>query len=156
MKLNMGEEPVIQFKGGNGKLELYKNFVRLDSGTFSGFLFKGLKGQKDIYFNKIGSIQIKKPGMTRGYIQFSLLGGNESRGGVIAAVKDENTIIFSNLDSKRQYELALKVKEYIEKRIVNQEIRISSSDEIEKLHALMKKGIITKEEFEKKKSNLLE
>ena len=153
----MNEEPIIQFKGGNGKLELYENFVRINSGTFLGFVFKGLKGQKDIYFSKVGSIQIKKPGFTRGYIQFSILGGNESTGGVVSAISDENTIIFGTLGgSTKQYELALKVKEYIEKRIEPNNSNYSSSDEIEKLHSLMKKGILTREEFEDKKAKLLD
>lgn len=28
-------------------------------------------------------------------IQFTLLGGNESRGGILAATKDENTVMFT-------------------------------------------------------------
>src|SRR3989338_5336414 len=64
-------KPLIAFKGTNGKIELYNSYVRLDRGTMFGFLYQGLKGQKDIYFDKITSVQIKKPGFTTGYIQFS-------------------------------------------------------------------------------------
>ncbi|BDP60172.1 hypothetical protein EfmJHP38_11100 [Enterococcus faecium] len=48
--------------------------------------------------------------MSNGYIQFTLLGGNESRGGILAATKDENTVMFTkkywnemeNLDSSKK------------------------------------------------------
>lgn len=54
-----------------------------------GFLLQGLKGKKDIYFHNITSIQIKKQGLTVGYLQFSLPGGNESKRGVFASANDE-------------------------------------------------------------------
>ena len=62
-------EPIVSFKGRNGRLELYEDYVRIDRGTVMGFLLQGLKGQKDIYFDSITSIQVKKPGMRVGFIQ---------------------------------------------------------------------------------------
>jgi len=149
----MGEKPKIQFKGRNGKIELYEDFVRLDRSTFMGFVTQGLKGQKDIYFHNITAIQIKKPGLTVGYLQFSIPGGNESKKGVFASIKEENTISFGG---KEKYEKALKIKKYIEKKIKPKNTSsLSSADEIEKLHSLMKKGILSKKEFEEKKKKLL-
>jgi hypothetical protein len=148
------EEPIISFKGRNGKIELYKDFVRFDRGTVMGFLMQGLKGKKDIYFHNITSIQIKKPGFTVGYMQFSIPGGNESQRGVFNSLDDENTISFAN---KKDYEKALKIKEYIDKKTKSKNSNSSSSaDEIEKLHSLFQKGIITKKEFEEKKKKLLD
>ena len=152
--IRMDEEPIISFKGRNGKIELHKTFLRLDRGTMMGFLMQGLKGKKDIYFRSISSIQIKKPGLSVGYLQLSISGGHESRKGLFASVKDENTITF---DGREKYEKALKIKEYIENKIVSgNPDSTSSADEIEKLHSLMKKKIITKEEFEIKKKKLLD
>lgn len=149
----MEDKPIIEFKGRNGRIELYSNFVRIDRGTVMGFLTQGLKGKKDIYFKNITSIQIKKPGLSVGYLQFSIPGGNESKRGVFASIKDENTISF---DGREKYEKALKIKEYIEKKIISSSSNFSSdADEIEKLHSLMEKGIITKKEFEQKKKKLL-
>ena len=148
------EEPIISFKGRNGKIELYKDFVRLDRSTIMGFLMQGLKGKKDIYFHNITSTQIKKPGLTVGYLQFSIPGGNESKRGVFASISDENTISFNG---KEKYEKALKIKEYIEKKIKSKNTGlVSSADEIEKLHSLTEKGILTKKEFEEKKKKLLD
>jgi len=145
--------PIIEFKGRNGKIELYSNFVRLNRKTTMGFLIQGLKGEKDIYFRSITSIQIKKPGLVVGYLQFSIPGGNESRKGVFDSLSDENTISFAN---NGEYIKALEIKKYIEEKINsgNSEVR-SDADEIEKLYSLMEKGIITKEEFEGRKKELL-
>lgn len=155
METQQSETPLISFKGRNGRVELYENFIRLDRGTAWGFLTQGLKGRKDIYFHNITSIQIKKPGFTVGYLQISLPGGNESKGGVFSSVKDENTITFS----QNKYEEALKIKEYIEKKIMAKNSgetgQASLADEIEKLHLLKERGILTQEEFEEKKKNLL-
>ena len=118
-----------------------------------GFLDHDLKGKKDIFLKDITSIQIKKPGLTVGYIQFSLPRGIESTGGVFDVVKDENTLTFHG---KNKYESVLKIKEYIEKKSVSSESSGSDfTDEIEKLHHLMEKGIITQEEFTHKKKKLL-
>ena len=151
----MEEKLIIQFKGRNGRVELYKDFVRFDRGTFMGFLSQGLKGKKDIFFHNITSIQIKKPGFTVGYLQFSIPGGNESQRGAFNSLNDENTISFFGND---EYEKALKIKEYIENKIKSKNSSSSSSvaDEIEKLHTLMEKGVLTKKEFEEKKKRLLE
>jgi len=145
-------ESIISFKGRNGKVELYKDFLRLDRNTAMGFLNQGFKGQKDIYFKNITAIQIKEPGFSVGYLQFSILGGNESRGGIFAAVKDENTICFNGND---KYKQALKIKEYIEKKqqAGNQVFDVSSK--IEKMYLLFEKGILTKDEFEKEKKKIL-
>lgn len=153
-KTKDSSEPIISFKGRNGKIELYKDFVRLDRGTALGFLMQGLKGKKDIYFHNITSIQIKKPGLSVGYLQFSIPGGNESRRGMFNSLNDENTISF---DGKEKYEKALKIKEYIEKKIKSKNSGSSSTaDELEKLHSLMEKGVISKKEFEAKKKQLLD
>ena len=155
METQQSEKPLISFKGRNGRVELYENFIRLDRGTAWGFLTQGLKGKKDIYFHNITSIQIKKPGFTVGYLQVSLPGGNESKGGVFASVKDENTVTFT----QNKYEEALKIKEYVEQKIMAINSRVtgqaSMADEIEKMHLLKEKGILTQKEFEEKKRNLL-
>jgi hypothetical protein len=147
-------KPIIEFRGRNGEFQLYPKFLRINRGTAMGFLMQGLKGQKDIYFDKITSIQVKKPGFLIGYIQFSIGGGNESRQGVFDANKDENTVSFGSLEL---YEKALKAKEYIEKQMhaKSGNTPLSDAEEIEKLYNLMKKGVLTKEEFEHKKKELL-
>ena len=148
-------DPIVSLKGRNGKLELYEDYVRIDRGTAMGFLLQGLKGQKDIYIDSITSIQVKKPGLMVGYIQFSLAGGIESRRGAFNANKDENTVTFSGKD---RYDEALQVKAYIENRRRKESAhqdRGSLADELSKLVALKDEGAITSEEYESLKRKLL-
>ena len=116
----------------------------------------GLKGDKTISFRNISAIQLKKPGLTNGYIQFTILGGMESRAGIFAATKDENTVMFS----RKYYTDMLNLKKFIEyqqKSIFDNtsSVQISPADEVLKLKDLLDKNIITLEEFELKKKELL-
>lgn len=94
--------------------------------------------------------------MSNGYIQFTLLGGNESRGGILAATKDENTVMFT----KKYWNEMENLKKYIEKQQSildnnSKETQISSADEIKKYKELLDEGIINQEEFDFKKKNCL-
>lgn len=116
----------------------------------------GLKGDKTISFRNISAIQLKKPGLTNGYIQFTILGGRESRAGIFAATKDENTVMFS----RKYYTDMLNLKKFIEHQQNSifdntSSVQISPADEVLKLKDLLDKNIITLEEFELKKKELL-
>ncbi len=151
----MDVEPIISLNGWNGKIELFSNFIRINRDTFGGFLYQDLNRKKDIFFNDIVSIQIKKSGLNVGYLQILMPGMNENVGGILDVARDDYTIVFTG---NSNYELALKIKEYIEENKQRKEYSsfIGSADEIGKLHSLMVKGIITKEEFDRKKGKLLE
>ncbi len=58
------------------------------------------------------AIQFKKSAMTNGYLQFTVPGGNESRGGVFSAASDEPTFMFAG-----QNELAESIRGFIEARM---------------------------------------
>lgn len=121
---------------------------------------QGLKGEKSIPFSSISAVQLKKPGITSGYIQFSILGGNESKGGVTAAVKDENSVMIAGQD---EYDAMLELKSYIEKKILerntpqqaSQENSKSPVEQVKELKELLDMEIITQEEFDLKKKELL-
>ncbi len=117
---------------------------------------------KSIPIRNITSVEVKKPGGTVGFIQFSIAGGaarNSSftwTGGAFDAVMDENSIVFTDQSA---YQIALKIKKYVE---TYQETSssagspLSAADEIVKLKALMDQGIITPEEFAIKKRRFIE
>jgi hypothetical protein len=63
-------------------------------------LMNGGNWTKRIPFTSLTAVQFKPAGMMGGYLQFSVQGGNEPRGGVLAAAADENSITFSK---KEQY-----------------------------------------------------
>lgn len=149
-------KPVYSMKGVGGLLEVYEDRVNITPKGVLGFLNKGLKGTKSIPFFSITGVQFKKSGMTSGYIQFTMPGGNESRGGVLAATRDENTFMFA-----RQNELAIEIKDYIENRI--QELHrpqasspaFSITDELQKLVDMKTNGILSDDEFEAAKRRII-
>lgn len=140
----------------NGKFNvtIHDNFLTVEPHGFTNAVNKGLIGQKTYDLNNVSGVQYKKPGFTTGYLQIVLIGGRDARNGVTGAVKDENSITFT----KKEDHLILEIKEYIEKYIHEHSSGSSASsnlDEIKKLKDLLDIGAITKEEFEAKKTQLL-
>lgn len=142
-------------------LEVFEDKVTITPTGVLGVLTKGLKGTKTIPFFSITAIQFKSAGFTSGYIQFTIAGGNESRGGVFDAAGDENTFMFSGSGSNNQ--IAEIIKNYIETRI--QELRSPKpapsgnsggiADEIRKLADLKAQGVLSDAEFQAAKAKLL-
>jgi len=133
-------------------------------------LFGGKKREKTIPIRNITSVEVKKPGIvTAGFIQLSIAGGHARdssfslTGGALAARTDENSVTFLGKD---RYAEALEVKSYVEEWSTRHEQQlvtsapasvapVSVADEILKLKALADEGILTAEEFEVQKKELL-
>jgi len=147
--------PELCAKGVNGQIELYSNKVCIRRKGVLGFLTQGLKGDKNIMISTITSIQFKKAGMlTNGYIQFAFMGGQEAKGGIFQGTQDENTVMFN----KKQQSSFEQIRDEVEERIETGSIPISTSsdaDELAKLADLRDNGILTEEEFQHKKKQML-
>jgi hypothetical protein len=142
-------------KGVNGQLMLLGNKIRIARKGMMAFSSHGFKGDKEILIKSISAIQFKSASSwTNGYIQFSFLGGQEAKGGLAQAVSDENTIIFK----KSQQPEFEQMKSLIERKMAEPDIApksVGNLDELEKLAELKQKGIITEEEFNLKKKQIL-
>ena len=149
---------IMELYGVNGQIELYEDKVIIKrKGALSKMTQGFFKGDKTIYLSQISGIQLK-PGsmMTNGYIQFTLSGGNESTKGIMNATKDENTVMFKKKDN----ELVNKIKDEIERLKSSAHssgvvIQASSADEIRKYKQLLDDGIISENEFNTKKKELI-
>lgn len=148
---------VFEFKS-NGKFTVTvdDNNVKIQPRGMMNFLNKGgSKGEKSIPLKSITAIQFKEPKLTTGYIQFAYSGSSETKGGTMSAVKDENTITFI----KSELELARELVDLIEsKRHENKSEpiqQISAADELIKYKGLLDAGVLTQEEFDAKKKQLL-
>jgi GYF domain 2/Short C-terminal domain/Domain of unknown function (DUF4429) len=144
--------------GPLGELQAFEDKVTITTTGITGALMRGLKGTKTIPFHSISAIQFKRAGAVRGFLQFTIPGGNESKGGVFDAVVDENTFLFDE-ESNAEVEV---IKNYIESRM--REIRnpnptnvspANLGDELTKLAALMSQGLLTDEEFQAAKKRLI-
>ena len=150
-------EPLYFVEGYGADLEVFEDKLTIKRKGVGSFFIHGIKGEKTLFFQNITAIQFKKASLlTSGYMQLSLPGSNESKGGIFAAVKDENTFVFKG---ERANELMEEVKSYIEqKRMgINKKpsSQISIADEIRKFKELLDDAVLTQEEFDKKKQELL-
>jgi len=106
----------------------------------------------------VNSIQFKKSGLLIGYIQFSVLGGRDTRGAG-ATAKNENAITFngSNKEWEGLYHFIQKLLEEYKKTTSSpQKQRLNTVDELVKIGDLFEKGLISEEEYLKLKKNILE
>lgn len=129
------------------------NFVRITRSGLNNKLLVGSSGEKAIRIDSISSVQMKKPKMTSGYIQFTLSGNSNSQG-IFDASHDENSILFTD----DEVDIAIMVKEKVEELIVKPREtspKFSAADELRKFKELLDDGIITETEFEEKKVELL-
>lgn len=146
---------VKEYKGYNGTLILTDTGVIIKRGV-KGFLLGGfmLRGDKTIPYTSIAAVQLKKAGLLAGYIQLTLMGGSEAKQGLFQSTTDENSINFHS-----QNEKFTEAKEIIEQKIAESRSgnlkQNSEADDLEKFAKLKDKGVITEEEFQKKKKQIL-
>lgn len=153
------EELLFNLKGVNGQLEVYNNRVIIKRKGFLSKITQGFfKGDKEILISKISAIQVKLGTIwINGYMQFTLSGGNENTEGILDAVEDENTVVFT----KEHNDEVIKIKECIYELIKkntapgNSINGYSVADELLKLKSLLDGGILNKEEFETEKKKIL-
>jgi Short C-terminal domain/Domain of unknown function (DUF4429) len=157
---------LLEAHGRNGQLQLLPNRVRIIRKGAWALALQGVKGDKDIYIDQISSIQFKKPGVTVGYIQFSFLGGQETKSGIRDAMKDENTVAFLPKQQPAFEAIKLAVEQKMREirsgrmqqpmqQIVQQPASVDIPGQIKKLAQLKDQGILTEQEFLQKKQELL-
>jgi hypothetical protein len=150
---------VFTMKGVQDQLEVYEDKVTITPKGILGFMNKGLKGTKTIPYSSVTAIQFKEAGAVfSGYLQFTIPGGNENKGGVFGAASDENSFMFAE---KKNNPLALQIKEYIEQKVREMHspkpnnATSNLTDELRKLADLRDSGVLTESEFQSAKQRLL-
>jgi Domain of unknown function (DUF4429)/Short C-terminal domain len=147
----------VHAKGVNGQITVEGDWLTIER--------KGLgrighsKGDRRIPLASITAVQMRPGGaIANGFIKFTIPGSPESRGGLSDASKDENAVIFKR---KQQAEFDA-VREHVENYITARHTTPAQApaqpdiaDQIRKLAELRDAGILTSEEFEAKKAELL-
>jgi len=153
----MSNIPLRKKRGGNGTIIVYREWLEIDrrSAKIMGLL-SGLHGIKRIYYKDVGSINFKKRGIAVGWIQFSILGGRDTRG-LLKTTQNENTITF-DWQNKEWEELYFFIQnlvdEYKRKDMRKQTIDNSTEkirvqeNPLNILKLRFVRGEITKEEYE--------
>ena len=144
----------------NSTLRVYEDYIIIKhSGVINALSKGGAKGEKRINYNAISALEYKKAStIAPDVIQFSLYGSDRG-GGNLSAAGDENSIMFDA--GKNQ--LTQEIVDYIERRRTelskpqaSQVIQaVSPAEELKKMKELLDMGIITQEEFDAKKKQLL-
>lgn len=111
----------ITAKGIGGQITLTPKRVIISRSGIASKAIHGYKGDKEIPLKNITAVQFKLPGsVANGYIQFSILGGVESKGGAFDAAGDENSVMFT----KNQESDFKEVKRYIDAYIDDEPISL--------------------------------
>jgi hypothetical protein len=150
----------VRFVGHNGQVETDSEAITIKRKGFVGVMTHAFQGEKRIPYSSITSVQFRPAGiLTNGYIQFGVLGGNESRGALLDATRDENSVLFRRGNQEQEFrKLRAIVEEAVAETRLAPVVRVKSSslaDELTKLADLRDRGAITNAEFEHQKVRLL-
>lgn len=133
-----------KLSGINGELEVYKDKLILRKSWFLTRIFNAgrIKG-KEVYYEEIENFQYNK-------------GTHFTNGSLIFKLKDNNEeISFKKVGNDKAMEIYNFLKENLDIEVEDIGGDISGAEEIRDYKRLFDDGIITKEEFERKKKNIL-
>ncbi len=153
---------VYSLNGARGRhMDVYEDRVCISTEVTLGSLFTGnvTDGTKEIYYLDVISVQAKKPSVTLGYIQLetaSVMMNNKDNN-----FFNENTFTYNESDLPTG--LAEEVVNFIKGKVseckANKNTpvaaQISPADELKKFKELLDMGVISQEEFNTKKKQLL-
>jgi hypothetical protein len=147
-------------RGRNGQLTVYPTKIVIAREGAIGFISQGHKGRKEIDLAQISAVQFKDPGpLTVGYIQFSFIGGSENKHGISDAISDENSILFAQKAEPAFREAKRLIDQYREELKAPRTIAPAAGpdpvEQLERLAGLLERGLLTRNEFEHKKRELL-
>lgn len=141
-------------------LSVYEDCISLTPKGALGFLTKGTAGERKIFYKDITSIQFKQSTkLVSGFIEFYFAGHNTQKQGQGAfyGAANDNRFTFYN---KFLPEM-LQINDFIQSKINNPspaaplQQETSATNELRKYKQLLDDGIITQEDFDAKKKQLL-
>ena len=155
-------EKIYDLNGVRGRhLDVYEDKVVITvKANFGSFLTGNISdGEKTIYFVDCIGVQFKKSGFQIGYLQFETASGTMNNKS--SNFFNENSFTWDT--SKQSNETMEEVANYCKKRIDEIKsnknsaavVNVSPAEELKKFKELLDMGIITQEEFDSKKKQLL-
>lgn len=142
------QESLFTVKGINGEVDLFEDRIRIRR--------KKSKGDKDILLTHISAIQYKRAGtFVPGYIRFAFSGSQEWRGDKFAIANDENSVKFLIGQAPAFDDLKARIESLIEQGPPPPPRAALTLADLEVLGRLREQGVVSAEEFEAKKKQIL-
>ena len=99
---------IAEFKGQNGKLIVYEDYLAISRDTFGGFISQGgSSGERRFFYKDITTIEYKKPTfIANGYFKIIIPGTTETNakvglwGSSMESMKDQNTVVLRAFTKK--------------------------------------------------------
>ncbi|WP_158613190.1 MULTISPECIES: DUF4429 domain-containing protein [unclassified Frondihabitans] len=149
-------------KGHNGQITFDGETVAITREGFFGRIGQG-RSTKSLPIRSIGAVQFKPASaLVNGYLQFSVQGevsqrNNQLGSRVTGAAADENSVIFTKKQQAEFQELADALTDAV--RTAHQPQTVAAApdlaDQLQKLAGLRDSGILTPQEFDAKKADIL-
>lgn len=152
-------------------LTVYDDCVSFKAKGTLGLLTKGITGERKLYYADISSVQFQKSTkMLSGFIEFYLMGHNTQKqgGGLFAGTTNDNRFTFYNKflpEMEQAYAYIQKrineakkpqnVVSSVQPAIPQTATAPSDADELIKFKKLLDAGVITQDEFNAKKKQIL-
>ena len=161
----MSNQMIYEVDGNMGKiLKVYEDrcVISVRGGMKSLMFGSALNGDKEFYYKDLTSVQFKNLGVTTGYIQFEYAGSHSGNNFV-----SENSFIFSATLGTAKYKQLQKdmpgIYEDIRNRVNEAKdaqntpvtAALSPAEELKKFKELLDMDVISQEEFDAKKKQLL-
>lgn len=147
------EKLLFELKGNLNKLLVYEDKI----------IFRFFADEKVVDAVDIESIEFSKATLWKnGYISIGAKGEIKNSGGIRGAAQDLRSIVFFPKNNELAEKIYNHIRALIEKNKtnnstqINQEKQVSSADELRKFKELLDEGIITQEEYDLKKKQLLD
>jgi len=161
-------DEIMSLKGTNGLILAYEDRVVVSRKSFLGYVAQGINPDRTYYYRDLLSIDFQKPNIVRnGYMRFVVVGTADVKSKVNLrspnTLKDSNIIVFHAFGGKKKRKKAVslyalvmqKMTEARRTTVVSQMATPSGADETAKYKKLFDDGVITIDEFEQKKKQLL-
>lgn len=150
---------LLEAKGVNGQLAFDGQNVRITRNGFFGRATHG-RGEKVLNLRSIGAVQIKPAtALVNGWIQFSISGESSKQsigfGRSQDAANDENAVIFTKKTSA-DFEAIRDAVLAAQNGLTAAAAPVDHAEQLTKLASLRDAGIITPEEFDAKKAEILD
>lgn len=137
---------LFRFQGDGAELNIYENRVIIIRKNTQGDTYKY------IHFKDIESVEIMPAGKNKGRIEFVI---TKRQNVNLSAEQEKLHVEIRNTKIKEQNLKAFEIKAYIDEQILKHENCSLLVEEIKKFYELFQEGIITQEEFDIKKKQLL-